>query len=83
MNYRNLTLPSLLALAALGGIVVYNQLGSKKTASNKFATQVDLLEQQTWKSLENTGISKDEVYKKVNEYNQMHKEYNEKNQNNA
>ncbi len=83
MNYKNLTLLSFLAFAALGSILVYNQLGTRKTISNKFAAQVDSLEQKTWKSLEKVGISKDEIYKKVNEYDQMHMEYYQKNQTSA
>jgi Zn-dependent protease with chaperone function len=81
MSYKNLTLLSFLALVTLGSIVGYNQFGTKKTIHNKFTSQVDSLEQQTWQSLEKVGISKDEIYKKVNEYDQMHMEYYQKNQN--
>lgn len=74
MNYKNLTLLSLLALTTFGSIVIYNnQLGNRKTISNKFAAQVNSLEQQTWKSLEKVGISKDEIYKKVHEYHKKEK----------
>lgn len=81
MNYKNLTLLSLIALVTLSSIVGYNQFGTNKTVSNKFASYINSLEQETWKSLEKVGISKDEIYKKVNEYDQMHMEYYHKNQN--
>ncbi|OQA35142.1 MAG: hypothetical protein BWY54_00719 [Candidatus Dependentiae bacterium ADurb.Bin331] len=75
MNYKKLTSIAIFALITVGSIFMYLQLAK----NNKFTAKLHSLEQKTWQSFKKFNITKEEVYNKVYEYDQIQKEYDQKN----